>query len=278
MPTGCAVLVNSFSMLRRRTNHDVRILLIAVLALAGGYAALRTFQPLSPGHGWGLALGIVGMIFMVGAQTLYTWRKGRSRRPPGALYYWLRAHIALGLLGGVCVLLHGGGRFAGIAGVAAMLTVVILLSGGIGRYLYTALDRNTEDWQSNHQTLQARVQRLSLSLGSQLGNLTGLLRELDGLATPPAGWRLLMSRAWAPWRAKRRIRARVESEQSCTTAVRLELSELFRAKYDLRLEWESLLALRQLFSWWYAAHVPLSWIMLTLAVIHVLGVWPYWVK
>lgn len=267
-------------MLRRRTNHDVRYLLLAAFALAGGYAALRVVaqQPLPSGHGWGLGLGIAAMVMMLGAQILYTWRKHRLHNPPGALYYWLRAHIALGLLGGICALLHGGGRFAGIAGVAAALTGVILLSGFVGRYLYTALDRNTEDWQLNHQALQARVQKLSVSLRSQLGNLSALLRELDALATPPTGWRLLLTRAWSPWLAARSIRACLARQPECPAHVRRELNELFQAKYDLRLEWESLLALRQLFSWWYLAHVPLSWIMMTLAAVHVVGVWFYWVK
>lgn len=265
-------------MLRRRTNHDVRYLLLTALLLAGGYAALRAWQPLPSGHGWGLGLGIAALAMMTGAQTLYTWRKRRMQNPPGALYYWLRAHIALGLCGGICALLHGGGRFAGIAGVAAALTGVILISGFVGRYLYTALDRNTDDWQLNHQALQTRVQNLGASLSSHLNNMPGLLRELDVAATPPTSWRLLLTRAWAPWRAKRLIRACLARHSECPAQVRRELHDLFQAKYDLRLEWESLLALRQLFSWWYLAHVPLSWIMLTLAIIHVVGVWSYWVK
>lgn len=265
-------------MLRRRTNHDVHYLLLATLVLVGGYAVLRAFQPLPSGHGWGLALGIAGMILMIGAQTLYTWRKRRTQRPPGALYHWLRAHVAMGLLGGICVLLHGGGRFAGIAGVAAAMTAMILISGLVGRYLYTALDRNTNDWQLNHLALQRRVHALSKSLGPRLGSLADFLRELDEMATPPTGWRLYATRIWAPWRAKRLLQARLARQTDCPAALRRELNELFQAKYELRLEWESLLALRQLFSWWYLAHVPLSWIMLTLAVIHVVGVWFYWVK
>ncbi len=265
-------------MLRRRTNRDVRYLLLTALAITGGYAALRAFQPLPSGHGWGLALGIVGMLLMMGAQTFYTWRKRRIHHPLGALYYWLRAHIAMGLLGGICVLLHGGGRFTGIAGVAAAMTAVILISGLVGRYLYTALDRNTDDWQLNHQALQRRVHDLSQSLGSRLGSLAELVRELDKMATPPTGWRLFVTRAWAPWRAKRLLQARLARQADCPATLRRELNELFQAKYELRLEWESLLALRQLFSWWYLAARALSWIMLTLAVIHVIGVWSYWVK
>jgi len=265
-------------MLRRRINHDWRYLSLAAIGLAGGYALLRWLGPVPSGHSWGLGLGIAGMLMMCGAQTLYTWRKLQRHHPPGALYYWLRAHIALGLLGGVCVLMHGGGRFAGIAGVAAAMTVVLLLSGFVGRYLYTGLDRHTQNWQLEHEHLQAKVSELNKRIGTHSAEFETFFRELDEQANPARGWRLLLTRLWSPWWQTRRIRRSIARNQHFPAHLRHDLNNLFQSRYSLRLEWESLLALRQFFSWWYVAHIPLSWVTMTLAFVHIFGVWRYWVR
>ncbi len=200
-------------MLRRRTNRDVRYLLLTALTLIGGYTALRAFQPLPPGMA-GLGTWDRGNAPDDRSQTLYSWQATHPPAAGGALLLAPRAHCPR-VLGGICVLLHGGGRFAGIAGVAAAMTAVILTSGLVGRYLYTALDRNTEDWQMNHHALQTRIHHLSKSLGPQLASLTGILSELDEIATPPTGWRLYVTRIWAPWRAKRLIQARLSRQADC---------------------------------------------------------------
>ncbi len=209
-------------MLRRRTNRDVRYLLLTALAITGGYAACARFQPLPSGHGWGLALGIVGMLLMMGAQTFYTWRK--TAHSPSAWGTLLLAACTYcdGIVGGDLRIVAWRGAFYRDCGVAAAMSAVILISGLVGRYLYTALDRNTDDWQLNHQALQRRVHDLSQSLGSRLGSLAELVRELDKMATPPTGWRLFVTRAWAPWRAKRLLQARLARQTDCPATLRRE--------------------------------------------------------
>jgi cytochrome b561 len=55
----------------------------------------------------------------------------------GSMAGWLRFHMVTGLVGPYMVLLHTAMRFNGLAGVAMLLTVVAVISGLIGRYLYT---------------------------------------------------------------------------------------------------------------------------------------------
>ena len=57
---------------------------------------------------------------------------------------WLQFHIFTGLVGPYMVLLHTSWKFNGLAGAVTLLTVIIVLSGIIGRYIYTRIPRTTD--------------------------------------------------------------------------------------------------------------------------------------
>jgi hypothetical protein len=57
---------------------------------------------------------------------------------------WLQSHIFMGLVGPFMVLLHSSWKFNGLAGVSMLLTVIIVISGFIGRYIFTRVPRTME--------------------------------------------------------------------------------------------------------------------------------------
>ena len=93
----------------------------------------------SPGSPTGRTLGLLGLMLMLMTQTAYSARK-RSRQPArwGNMEFWLRAHVFTGLVGAYAALLHSSWRFNGLAGVVALLMLLILVSGFIGRYVFTS--------------------------------------------------------------------------------------------------------------------------------------------
>jgi hypothetical protein len=86
------------------------------------------------GHG----IGVLGFVLMLMTETLYSIRKLMTDARWGSMAGWLRFHMVTGLVGPYMVLLHTTMRFRGLAGVAMLLTVVVVISGVVGRYLYTA--------------------------------------------------------------------------------------------------------------------------------------------
>ncbi len=78
---------------------------------------------------------------MLMTATLYSLRKLRSDARWGSTAAWLRFHMVTGLVGPYMVLLHTAMRFSGLAGLAMLLTVVVVASGLIGRYIYTLVPR-----------------------------------------------------------------------------------------------------------------------------------------
>jgi len=93
---------------------------------------------------FGHSLGIFGFVLMLATETLYTVRKRSRFARWGRLSTWLQIHIITGIVGPYLVLLHSSWKFQGLAGVVMLLTVLIVLSGFIGRYIYTAIPRTAE--------------------------------------------------------------------------------------------------------------------------------------
>jgi hypothetical protein len=92
------------------------------------------------GHG----LGIFGFILMLMTETLYSLRKRTRSASWGKMSTWLQFHIFTGLVGPYMVLLHTSWKFNGLAGAVTLLTLIIVLSGVVGRYIYTRIPRTLD--------------------------------------------------------------------------------------------------------------------------------------
>jgi hypothetical protein len=118
--------------------------IVAVTALYGvAYSQAKAFPTASSlvGHG----IGIAGFILMLMTATLYSLRKLRTDARWGSTAGWLKFHMVTGLVGPYMVLLHTAMKFNGFAGLTMLLTVVVVISGVVGRYLYTRVPRAVED-------------------------------------------------------------------------------------------------------------------------------------
>ncbi len=92
------------------------------------------------GHG----LGIFGFILMMMTETLYSIRKRVRSASWGRMSFWLQFHIFTGLVGPYMVLLHTSWKFNGLAGAVTLLTLIIVVSGVVGRYIYTRIPRTLD--------------------------------------------------------------------------------------------------------------------------------------
>jgi hypothetical protein len=75
---------------------------------------------------------------------LYSIRKRSRSARWGRMSSWLQFHIFTGLVGPYLVLLHSSWKFNGLAGATTLLTAIIVVSGFIGRYIYTRIPRNLD--------------------------------------------------------------------------------------------------------------------------------------
>jgi len=126
--------------------RELWLAFLAMVLITGFYGGVvflaREIPPASElfGHG----LGVIGFLFMLMTETLYSLRKRSRSVRWGRLSGWLQFHIFTGLVGPYMVLLHTSWKFNGLAGVTTLLTVIIVVSGFIGRYIFTRIPRTMD--------------------------------------------------------------------------------------------------------------------------------------
>jgi hypothetical protein len=133
---------------------------------------------------------------MLATETLYSLRKRAIRRPWGRMRDWLRFHIFTGIVGPYLVLLHSAWEFRGLAGVVTLLTVIVVLSGFTGRYIYTAVPRTADGIVLEAEAIQAEI--------------AGLNAELEAAAPAETDRKQLAQRADAE-RRRRRLERQIAS-------------------------------------------------------------------
>ena len=129
-----------------RGNRELWLALLAMILITGLYGLVvyttREIPPASEVFGHGM--GILGFVFMLMTETLYSLRKRSRSVKWGKMSMWLQLHIFTGLVGPYMVLLHTSWKFNGIAGATTLLTIIIVISGFIGRYIFTRIPRTVD--------------------------------------------------------------------------------------------------------------------------------------
>ena len=129
-----------------RSNWELWGAFVAGLVITGFYGAVMLFTGQIPPAKdvFGISLGILGFILMLMTEILYSLRKRSRLAHWGRMSDWLKFHIFTGLVGPYMVLLHSSWKFNGLAGVITLFTIVIVISGFIGRYIYTRIPRTAD--------------------------------------------------------------------------------------------------------------------------------------
>jgi hypothetical protein len=117
-----------------RRNRELVTALLAVLAVSAIYAYLYWGSAPKSGSPVGHWMGLIGMALMLATETLYSLRKRAKRVHFGRLHDWLSVHIFMGIF--------GPWSFSGLAGAAMLMTVLVVISGFIGRFIYIRIPRS----------------------------------------------------------------------------------------------------------------------------------------
>ena len=129
-----------------RGNRELWLAFLAMILITGIYVlvVLLTREIPPAGELFGHGIGILGFLMMLMTETLYSLRKRSRSVRWGKMSTWLQFHIFTGLVGPFMVLLHTSWKFNGIAGVTTLFTVIIVISGFIGRYIFTRIPRTLD--------------------------------------------------------------------------------------------------------------------------------------
>lgn len=234
-----------------------------MLAITGAYAWVAQSGVPRPGGLAGHALGVVGFVLMLCTETLYTLRKRLRFFQVGSMNTWLRCHIFTGIVGPYLVLLHSAGKMNGLAGVALLLTVVMVLSGFVGRYIYTAAPRTLDGAEVQVQELEGQIAEANRQLRS-----LGIEPAEASAAEPAGGWQQVLGRRLLRARRERHLQQAIDRLKNAHPAHAGRLETLLAQRYRLQVQVQRLAGTRRLLAWWHLFHIPLGAVLFTLALIH----------
>jgi hypothetical protein len=264
----------------RRAPWELLWALFAILVITIGYLYLaRDGVPRSSsllGH----ALGMVGFLLMLATETLYSLRKRAPGFSFGRMSTWLQIHIVSGIVGSYLVLLHSGWKFNGLAGLVMLLTLLIVVSGFVGRYIYTAVPRTLDGVEIALQDLEQQLAAADKQL--QAAGIDRRAAQALALTAeaPQRGWMTVLGRGWLRWRMQRRLRGALRQLRSVDRAQAAQLQGLLAERYRLQMQINSLAVARRLLALWHVVHIPLGAVLFTLAFLHIGGALYYatWLK
>jgi hypothetical protein len=238
------------------------LLVIAVITAVYLGVVLVSEVPAASGF-FGHSLGVVGFVLMLMTEILYSLRKRYMFARWGKLQHWLSFHIFTGLVGPYLVLLHSSWKFNGLAGILMLFTVIIVGSGFVGRYFYTAVPRSADGTILEVEQLNQLISHNQQQLEAWRGAHPKLIGKVDDLFGDMAGGRTNLADARRRWR---------ELEKNAPAENRplfKDLRTFWERQLVLKRQLDSLAGARRLLAIWHTVHIPLGVATFTIAFIHI---------
>lgn len=250
---------------------------------------------LTPEHGAGYWLGILGGTAML-VLLLYPLRKRwRFMRVLGSTMSWFRLHMFLGLLGPVLILFHANFKLGSTnSNVALGSMLLVAVSGIIGRYFYGKIHLGLYGRKADVMEILADANSIKAALGHDLPQAERIIESLNAFsdkALKPAGGALgggagLIVLRWRAHQCHRRLLA--EASQIITVEgkakgwsrqVRRQRLNLVRDQMTVFFQAVRKAAafsfFERLFALWHVLHLPFFILLILTATLHVFAVHIY---
>jgi hypothetical protein len=256
---------------------------------------LCRFELITPKYGIGHMLGILGTLLML-ILMIYPARKRISAlRVIGSVKMWLYIHMIFGILGPVCILFHTTFRLGSLNSNVALISMLFITSSGFfGRYIYCKIHFGLYGRRASLLELRDNLEQQKEQVQKQFALIPGIKEELFKLADYVLNPRtslfesikLLLSIGWYAtfvlWKIKliTNIYLRQNSAgQDWTRAIKRRMRRKVRIEAQMFLS-QAISVTRfgffeRLFVLWQALHIPLTFILAIVIIVHVIVVTVY---
>jgi hypothetical protein len=233
---------------------------------------VREYHYVQAESGVGYALGIVGVTLMTLLLTYPLRKRVRFMRGWMTLKSWFRAHMVLGVLGPVCILLHCNFQL-GSTNSSVALTAMLLVAGSglIGRYLYgkfhyglygkqielTQIKSDLDDFheQTCNQDLPDK-QRVKIA--ELYSGCCSIIADQNARVSFT---QLIKQRRWLRQRKKLILQMNAGAGAAQENYY-IALAGLLDKLAGLRL-------FERLFGLWHVVHIPVFILMIVTAIVHI---------
>jgi len=279
---------------RRRITFEM---VFAVLVIAALYFGWRfpTQRYITPERGLGYVLGIVGgslmlVLFLYSARKHFAWLSFI-----GPLVSWFRFHMVLGILGPLCILFHSNFSLGATnSNVALFCMLTVAGSGLVGRYIYSRIHFGLYGHKATLDDLRGGAESLR-ALSGTVSFLPELIARLEAaekrvLASGPhlpllnlvKPVSVALNALFARWRLHHYVRKALRDAARTSRPIAWQRKRLRRAAnsyIDRRLvvtrRVAEFHAYERLFSLWHALHIPLIFMLIVAAIVHIVAVHVY---
>ncbi|TLY57405.1 MAG: hypothetical protein E6K48_14960 [Gammaproteobacteria bacterium] len=275
------------------TAGRLSFLLVSVMIYYGW--TTQTGRYINPYRGAGYALGIIGGSLMLVLMAYSLRKRWAWLEFLGSTPSWFRFHMVLGIAGPLAILYHCNfSTGATNSNVALFSMLTVAGSGIIGRYIYAHIHNGLYGRKLEFGELRAGADSLR-SLSGRISFVPELVTHIENaeqrvLKAGPhlsvLGFARPIGVGVATVRARRQlhryIRRALRASSRKSAVVRTEqkrLRETACAYVDRRLAATRRVAefegFERLFSLWHSLHIPLIFVMVIAAIIHVIAVHVY---
>ncbi len=277
----------------RTTPERILFTAAAIILVLGTQLPIATY--VSPKSGFGYAIGIVGGVLIL-MQLLYALRKRlRAMRFLGSVAGWFQAHMMLGVVGPLCILIHCGFSLGATNSNIALVCMLLVAGSGIfGRYFYSKVHRGLYGRKASVAELQAKAQELR-DRGTKLRMMPELMdrvsdeeqriqsiAEWNGAMLIFAPVTIAVRFSGARGRLRRYARAAIKITATRYKPVANQRERFERAAFDYvqrrvnaTREVVEFRIYERLFSVWHVLHVPLFVMLIAAGIVHVISVHVY---
>jgi hypothetical protein len=186
---------------------------------------------------------------------------------------WLQFHIFTGIVGPYMVLLHSSWKFNGVAGVLTLMTAVIVVSGFIGRYIYTSVPRTADGIALEAEELEKQIALAEESLKTWVAARRQASPEfavqMEGAAALATAGKPGQNRVEPPGGAGRLLNGIFRGSEAQAGAEARELAALVEKRNLLRRQARSLQTARRLLATWHTIHIPIGLGLFGMAFVHI---------
>jgi hypothetical protein len=248
----------------------------AGLVMLALYVLGRWMGPWSPKRGLGLVFGIVAALVFV-FEMVYPYRRSRAK-PLGTARRWLQAHIYLGALAFLAVLLHTGLRLPrGAMGWALfLLSLWTVVSGLVGVWLQKWLPSVMAESlrvEALYERIPALIEHLLKEADDLVANGSEVLDRFyqtevrARLATVEPSWSYVFDVRTGRERALEPFRRMSSFVEPAEKEIVNDLMTIRMEKMDLDVHY----SLQGILRHWLVLHAPPAAVLMALLVIHVLA-------
>lgn len=279
---------------KKRAASELQWYILLTLMIVLGWL-VRDYELINPAEGVGYWLGITGGSLML-VLLLYPLRKRiRLLHSLGPTKHWFRMHMVFGLLGPLAILYHCNFSLGSFNSKVALYCMLLVAGSGIvGRHFYARIHRGLYGQKTSLKELQAELGRSVEKSHGLATLLPELVAELDELATDLQGCQVTQSLGvgrslrwtFTHWImrvhlllvARRELRAAAAKSEAVARnqkRIRQTASRYIRDFTNLTGRVAQFSFYERLFALWHILHLPIFFMMVLSALVHVLAVHMY---